>query len=71
VIPIALEMIILIIVGIFVQSSLSSSEGKWIAFMLFAMGIKLFGNQNFSIYRKNNPFNRAFTDLGIELNCSL
>jgi uncharacterized membrane protein YfcA len=34
VIPIALEMIVLIIVGIFVQSSLSSSEGKWIAFAM-------------------------------------
>jgi hypothetical protein len=38
VIPIALEMIVLIIVGIFgVQSSLSSSEGKWIAFAMLLL----------------------------------
>ena len=42
VIPISLEMIILISVGIFgIASELSSIEGKWIAFaMLFAMGIQ-------------------------------
>jgi hypothetical protein len=39
VIPIALEMIVLI--GIFgVQSSLSSSEGKWIAFAMLFYGNK-------------------------------
>ena len=70
VIPIALEMIILISVGIFgVQSSLSSSEGKWIAFaMLFAMGI-----QNSLVTKISQSTVRTthltglFTDLGIEL----
>ena len=70
VIPIALEMIVLISVGIFgVQSSLSSSEGKWIAFaMLFAMGI-----QNSLVTKISQSTVRTthltglFTDLGIEL----
>ncbi|MFV8332900.1 YoaK family protein [Flavobacterium sp. XS2P14] len=70
VIPIALEMIVLIGVGIFgVQSSLSSSEGKWIAFaMLFAMGI-----QNSLVTKISQSTVRTthltglFTDLGIEL----
>lgn len=70
VIPIALEMIILISVGIFgVQSSLSSTEGKWIAFsMLFAMGI-----QNSLVTKISQSTVRTthltglFTDIGIEL----
>ena len=70
VIPIALEMFVLIGVGIFgVQSSLSSSEGKWIAFaMLFAMGI-----QNSLVTKISQSTVRTthltglFTDLGIEL----
>ncbi|MDI5888671.1 YoaK family protein [Flavobacterium yafengii] len=70
VIPISLEMIVLIAVGIFgAQSSLSSSEGKWIAFsMLFAMGI-----QNSLVTKISQSTVRTthltglFTDLGIEL----
>ena len=70
VIPISLEMIVLISVGIFgAQSSLSSSEGKWIAFsMLFAMGI-----QNSLVTKISQSTVRTthltglFTDLGIEL----
>jgi uncharacterized membrane protein YoaK (UPF0700 family) len=70
VIPISLEMIVLIGVGIFgAQSSLSSSEGKWIAFsMLFAMGI-----QNSLVTKISQSTVRTthltglFTDLGIEL----
>jgi uncharacterized membrane protein YoaK (UPF0700 family) len=70
VIPISLEMIILIGVGIFgIASDLSSSEGKWIAFsMLFAMGI-----QNSLVTKISQSTVRTthltglFTDLGIEL----
>ena len=70
VIPISLEMIVLIGVGIFgAQSSLSSTEGKWIAFaMLFAMGI-----QNSLVTKISQSTVRTthltglFTDLGIEL----
>ena len=70
VIPISLEMIILISVGIFgIASELSSSEGKWIAFaMLFAMGI-----QNSLVTKISQSTVRTthltglFTDLGIEL----
>ena len=70
VIPISLEMIILIGVGIFgAQSALSSIEGKWIAFaMLFAMGI-----QNSLVTKISQSTVRTthltglFTDLGIEL----
>lgn len=70
VIPIALEMSVLIGVGVFgVASELSSSEGKWIAFsMLFAMGI-----QNSLVTKISNSTVRTthltglFTDLGIEL----
>lgn len=70
VIPISLEMIILIAVGVFgIASELSSSEGKWIAFsMLFAMGI-----QNSLVTKISQSTVRTthltglFTDLGIEL----
>ncbi|MGO4903865.1 YoaK family protein [Flavobacterium sp. W20_MBD1_R3] len=70
VIPISLEMVILISIGLFgVQSALSSSEGKWIAFsMLFAMGI-----QNSLVTKISQATVRTthltglFTDLGIEL----
>lgn len=70
VIPISLEMIILIAVGVFgIASKLSSSEGKWIAFsMLFAMGI-----QNSLVTKISQSTVRTthltglFTDLGIEL----
>ncbi len=70
VIPISLDMIVLISVGIFgAQSSLSSTEGKWIAFsMLFAMGI-----QNSLVTKISQSTVRTthltglFTDLGIEL----
>ena len=70
VIPIALETIVLIAVGIFgTQSELSSTEGKWIAFsMLFAMGI-----QNSLVTKISQSTVRTthltglFTDLGIEL----
>ena len=70
VIPISLEMIVLIGVGIFgAQSTLSSIEGKWIAFsMLFAMGI-----QNSLVTKISQSTVRTthltglFTDLGIEL----
>lgn len=70
VIPISLEMIVLISVGIFgAQSALSSIEGKWIAFaMLFAMGI-----QNSLVTKISQSTVRTthltglFTDLGIEL----
>lgn len=70
VIPITLEIIVLISVGIFGgQSELSSFEGKWIAFaMLFAMGI-----QNSLVTKISQSTVRTthltglFTDLGIEL----
>ena len=70
VIPISLEMIVLISVGIFgIASELSSIEGKWIAFaMLFAMGI-----QNSLVTKISQSTVRTthltglFTDLGIEL----
>lgn len=70
VIPISLEMIVLISVGIFgAQSALSSIEGKWIAFsMLFAMGM-----QNSLVTKISQSTVRTthltglFTDLGIEL----
>jgi uncharacterized membrane protein YoaK (UPF0700 family) len=70
VIPITLEIIVLIGVGIFGgQSELSSFEGKWIAFaMLFAMGI-----QNSLVTKISQATVRTthltglFTDLGIEL----
>jgi uncharacterized membrane protein YoaK (UPF0700 family) len=70
VIPITLEIIVLIGVGIFGgQSELSSFEGKWIAFsMLFAMGI-----QNSLVTKISQSTVRTthltglFTDLGIEL----
>ena len=70
VIPISLEMIILIAVGVFgIASELSSIEGKWIAFaMLFAMGI-----QNSLVTKISQSTVRTthltglFTDLGIEL----
>lgn len=70
VIPISLEMIVLISIGIFgAQSALSSIEGKWIAFaMLFAMGI-----QNSLVTKISQSTVRTthltglFTDLGIEL----
>ena len=70
VIPISLEMIILIGVGVFgLASELSSIEGKWIAFsMLFAMGI-----QNSLVTKISQSTVRTthltglFTDLGIEL----
>jgi uncharacterized membrane protein YoaK (UPF0700 family) len=70
VIPISLEMIVLISVGIFgAQSALSSFEGKWIAFsMLFAMGM-----QNSLVTKISQSTVRTthltglFTDLGIEL----
>lgn len=70
VIPISLEMIILIGIGIFgLASELSSIEGKWIAFsMLFAMGI-----QNSLVTKISQSTVRTthltglFTDLGIEL----
>jgi uncharacterized membrane protein YoaK (UPF0700 family) len=70
VIPISLEIIVLISVGIFGgQSELSSFEGKWIAFsMLFAMGI-----QNSLVTKISQSTVRTthltglFTDLGIEL----
>ncbi|TDE43275.1 DUF1275 domain-containing protein [Flavobacterium rhamnosiphilum] len=69
-IPISLEMIVLIGVGMFgAQSALSSIEGKWIAFsMLFAMGI-----QNSLVTKISQSTVRTthltglFTDLGIEL----
>jgi uncharacterized membrane protein YoaK (UPF0700 family) len=70
VIPISLEIIVLISVGIYGgQSELSSFEGKWIAFsMLFAMGI-----QNSLVTKISQSTVRTthltglFTDLGIEL----
>ena len=70
VIPITLEIIVLIGVGIFGgQSQLSSFEGKWIAFsLLFAMGI-----QNSLVTKISQSTVRTthltglFTDLGIEL----
>ena len=70
VIPLSLEMVILIAVGVFgMASELSSYEGKWIAFsMLFAMGI-----QNSLVTKISQSTVRTthltglFTDLGIEL----
>jgi uncharacterized membrane protein YoaK (UPF0700 family) len=70
VIPIALEMIVLIAVGIFgAQSAISTAGAKWIAFsMLFAMGI-----QNSLVTKISKSTVRTthltglFTDLGIEL----
>jgi uncharacterized membrane protein YoaK (UPF0700 family) len=70
VIPISLEMIVLISVGIFgTQSTLSSFEGKCIAFsLLFAMGIQnsLVTKISQSIVRTTH-LTGLFTDLGIEL----
>ena len=70
VLPISIEMIVLIAVGIFgTQTSLSSMEGKWIAFsMLFAMGIQnsLVTKISQSIVRTTH-LTGLFTDLGIEL----
>jgi hypothetical protein len=41
---------------------------KWIAFsMLFPWSTKFYGNSNIKIGCTNYPFNRPFTDLGIEL----
>ncbi|MBG6111399.1 uncharacterized membrane protein YoaK (UPF0700 family) [Flavobacterium sp. CG_23.5] len=70
VIPISLEIIVLIAVGVFGgESQLSSLAGKWIAFsMLFAMGI-----QNSLVTKISQSTVRTthltglFTDLGIEL----
>lgn len=70
VIPISLEMIVLISVGVFgIASDLSSFEGKWIAFaMLFAMGIQnsLVTQISQSTVRTTH-LTGLFTDLGIEL----
>jgi uncharacterized membrane protein YoaK (UPF0700 family) len=70
IIPISLEMIILVGVGIFgSQSNLSSLEGKLTAFfMLFAMGIQnsLVTNISRSTVRTTH-LTGLFTDLGIEL----
>lgn len=70
VIPISLEMIILIIIGVFgTQFNLITSEGKLIAFfMLFAMGIQnsLVTNISRSTVRTTH-LTGLFTDLGIEL----
>jgi uncharacterized membrane protein YoaK (UPF0700 family) len=70
IIPISLEMIILVGVGIFgSQSNLSSLEGKLTAFfMLFAMGIQnsLVTNISKSTVRTTH-LTGLFTDLGIEL----
>lgn len=70
VIPILLEMIILVVVGIFgIETDLSTFQGKWIAFaLLFAMGI-----QNSLVTKVSQSTVRTthltglFTDLGIEL----
>jgi branched-subunit amino acid permease len=70
VIPIALEMIVLIGVGFFNHHCLVQRENG-LLLRCFAMNTKLFGNKNFSIYRPYNPFNRTFTDLGIELSVVL
>ena len=70
VIPISLEIIVLIGVGIFGRASqISTSDGKWIAFsMLFAMGIQnsLVTKISQSIVRTTH-LTGLFTDLGIEL----
>jgi uncharacterized membrane protein YoaK (UPF0700 family) len=70
IIPISLEMIVLVGVGIFgSQSNLSSLEGKLTAFfMLFAMGIQnsLVTNISKSTVRTTH-LTGLFTDLGIEL----
>lgn len=70
VIPITLEIIVLIGVGVFgAQSGISSLEGKLTAFlMLFAMGIQnsLVTNISNSIVRTTH-LTGLFTDLGIEL----
>ena len=70
VIPISLEIIVLIGVGIFgTQSELASIEGKWIAFsLLFAMGIQnaLVTKISQSIVRTTH-LTGLYTDLGIEL----
>jgi len=70
IIPISLEMIVLVGVGIFgYQSNLSSLEGKLTAFfMLFAMGIQnsLVTNISKSTVRTTH-LTGLFTDLGIEL----
>lgn len=70
VIPIALEITVLFLVGFFgSQSDLSTFEGKWITFaMLFAMGIQnsLVTNISNSTVRTTH-LTGLFTDLGIEL----
>ena len=70
VIPIALEITVLSLVGFFgSQSDLSTFEGKWITFaMLFAMGIQnsLVTNISNSTVRTTH-LTGLFTDLGIEL----
>ncbi len=70
VIPISLEIMVLLTVGIFgVASDLTTFEGKWIAFaLLFAMG-----SQNSLVTKISQSTVRTthltglFTDLGIEL----
>lgn len=70
VIPISLEIMVLLTVGIFgVASNLTTFEGKWIAFaLLFAMG-----SQNSLVTKISQSTVRTthltglFTDLGIEL----
>lgn len=70
VIPISLEIMVLLSVGIFgIASDLSTFEGKWIAFaLLFAMG-----SQNSLVTKISQSTVRTthltglFTDLGIEL----
>ncbi|TDD94922.1 YoaK family protein [Flavobacterium cellulosilyticum] len=70
VVPITLEIIVLILIGIFgAQSGITSIEGKLTAFfMLFAMGIQnsLVTNISNSIVRTTH-LTGLFTDLGIEL----
>ncbi len=70
VIPITLEMIVLISVGVFgTQSGITTLEGKLTAFsMLFAMGIQnsLVTNISKSTVRTTH-LTGLFTDLGIEL----
>lgn len=70
VIPIALEMLVLITVGIFgVETTLATSSGKYVAFaLLFAMGIQnaLVTKISLSIVRTTH-LTGLFTDLGIEL----
>jgi len=70
VIPITLEIIVLIAIGVFgAQSEITSLDGKLTAFfMLFAMGIQnsLVTNISNSIVRTTH-LTGLFTDLGIEL----